>query len=168
MLTKPALSTFAILLMFLSACTPRPTASVASAIAEVQARENSFADYPRAGRTYLTFSAAHGFQVIYIGTNGRSWLWYPDNSRALPGRYRRDMVSGQEALCWQYSSNTYNPVTQTQGGSFQCEPLLFAQRSVISQMLGDVFQLTSTAVPYRLDRCTAPTEFAFDRDEFAC
>ena len=145
-----------------------PSTARQAAIADVAARENRFPDYPRAGRTYLSFSQAHGFQVNYLASSGRAWLWYPGNSAALPELYTRDVVNGRQALCWQHPAASYNPVTGQRGGAVACTPLEFAQRTIVAVLPGDPFGLASGAVPYRLDRCTAPTAFKFDRAAFRC
>lgn len=152
----------------LSGCAPAPQIDVQGAITEVSGRTVQFPDYPQAGRTYLTFSGAHGFQVNYMGTDGATQLWYPGNFGGLTGAYKRDKIGGRDVLCWRYGAKTYNPVTKTQGGDFACEPLDFARKTVVAQLRGDPFGLASGKVPYRLPRCTAPPEFSFDRARFSC
>lgn len=139
-----------------------------AAIAEVNARTIAVPDYPRANRTYLSFSRAHGFQVNFIGSNGRAWLWYPGNPKAIPETYKFETVNGIEALCWRHPENSFNPVTQTTGGDFKCEPLDFARRTIIAELAGDRFDLAEGAVPYRLERCAAPQEFEFNRRAYGC
>ncbi|MEP2641687.1 hypothetical protein [Roseobacter sp.] len=104
----------------------------------------------------------------YIAQASKAWLWYPGNGRSLPETYKLDRVSGQAAICWQHPNNSYNPVTGQNGGSFACEPLAFASKAVVSELSGDVFDLASGQVPYRLDRCKAPDQFDFDRVKFGC
>lgn len=138
------------------------------AVDEVMSREARFADYPRAGWTYLSFSKAHGFQVNYIGSNGQAWLWYPGNSTVVPEEWKRDVVAGQKAVCWRHPSKSYNPVTKQLGGSFACQSLALSQRSIIARRKGDPYRLSSGSIPYRLQKCKAPQEFVFDRTRFWC
>lgn len=146
----------------------RPSSNASSAIAEVLGRENRFPDYPVTNTTYLSFSRAHGFQVIYLAPQGKAWLWYPGNRAGVPEEYRRDVVSGQQALCWRHPQNSFNPVTQQRGGSFACQSLQVSQRAIVSSLPGDPFSLRTGRVPYPLERCTAPSQFRFDRNAISC
>ncbi|GFE50252.1 hypothetical protein So717_20050 [Roseobacter cerasinus] len=134
----------------------------------MESRPLTFPDYPQPGRTYLSFDDAHGYQVIFIDSGNRAWLWYPGNARALAGEYMLDTVAGQRAICWRYPSSSGNPVTGTRGGSFNCTPRLLSQKSTIAALRGDPFNLASGAVPYPLQRCVAPEAFVFDRVRFGC
>lgn len=150
-------------------CSDQPRHSgVTDAIAEVSTRENRFPTYPQPDSTYLSFSRAHGFQVNYLGPNGKAWLWYPGNPRGVPEEYKRDVISGQDAICWRHPSNSYNPVTRTRGGSFACESLKLSQRTIVAALPGDPFTLQTGQVPYPLERCTAPAQFRFDRTAISC
>lgn len=154
----------------LLACAPtsRPM-SQAEAIKDVQARPNSFASYPQADRTYLSFSKGHGFQVNHLRADGRAWLWYPGNKSGVPEEYKvQTSPTGTALICWRHPTNSYNPVTKTRGGDFACQPLDFAQRTIIAELPGDPFKLASGQVPYPLERCTAPNAFSFDRKRFGC
>lgn len=146
----------------------RPTTGAANAVSEVSARSNRFPGYPEAGRTYLSFSAAHGYQVNYIGHGGKSWLWYPGNRAAVPEEWKLDTVAGQKAVCWRHPSKSYNPVTRQSGGAFACSSLVLSQKTIVASLPGDAFNLKSGAVPYRLDRCVAPGNFDFDRKRYGC
>lgn len=160
----------ALTVVFLGGCqsSPDATVSVRQAIAEVSARENRFPSYPQAGKTYLTFTLAHGFQVNYLGNEGRGYLWYPGNHSVVREQFKRDIVRGRQALCWRHPENSRNPVTRKVGGGFVCESLEFAQRTVVTAIDGDFFNLRSGRVPSVLDRCVAPYEFTFDRRRFTC
>lgn len=143
------------------------TQTTTSAIAEVQSRENQYPNYPQAGRTYLSFSSAHGFQVNYLA-DGKAWLWYPGNSEGVPEEWKRGTVNGTAAVCWRHPSNTYNPVTKTKGGPWGCQALNLSQKQIVADLKGDPYNLRSGQVPYRLKRCDAPAEFSFDRIRFGC
>lgn len=144
------------------------TSDRASAIAEVAARDNRFPTYPHANTTYLSFSQAHGFQVNFLSTNGKAWLWYPGNRIGVPEEYKTDIVAGQEAICWRHPSGSYNPVTKTRGGDFVCQSLALTQRTIVASLPGDPFKLRTGQIPFVLDRCSAPIEFSFDRTAFSC
>ncbi|GAA6181268.1 hypothetical protein NBRC116594_27060 [Shimia sp. NS0008-38b] len=137
-------------------------------MAEVSARNIAFPKYPQPGKTYLSFSGAHGYQVNYIAAGGKAWLWYPGNSRGVPEEYKQDVVRDTKALCWRHPSKSYNPVTKQSGGRFACQSLETARKTVVAELSGDPFQLATGKVPYPLKRCTAPDAFVFDRDRFGC
>lgn len=150
-----------------STSTPLSSPAV-SALAEVAARSNRFSTYPQPDMTYLSFSGAHGFQVNYLGADGHAWLWYPGNRRGVAEEYQLSYAWGEKVICWRHPSDSYNPVTRKKGGDYACESLDLAQRSIVAVLKGDVFELKSGAVPYRLDRCQAPEAFDFDRNRFGC
>lgn len=144
------------------------TSDVASSVSEFASRENGVMDYPQPDRTYLSFSKAHGFQVNYLAPQGKAWLWYPGNQRGVPEEYKLDVIAGKDAICWRHPSNSYNPVTRRQGGSFACESLALSRGTIVAELPGDPFSLSSGRVPYRLDRCKAPSLFTFDRNAISC
>lgn len=146
----------------------QPNSDVTNSIAEITSRENSFSDYPKPNTTYLSFSQAHGFQVNYLAPQGKAWLWYPGNRRGVPEEYKQDVVSGQDAICWRHPSNSYNPVTRTQGGAFACQSLALSQRTIVAALPGDPFTLNSGRVPHTLERCNAPSLFSFNRSTISC
>lgn len=156
------------LMTILAACGEAPSSSRPAAVQEVMQRQVAFPDYPAAGRTYLSFSQAHGFQVNFIVDDRSAWLWYPGNRVALPETYRLDHVKGVAALCWQHPENTYNPVIQRPGGNYVCQSLDLSRRTIVSVLPGDPFKLATGRVPYPLQRCSAPPEFTFYREEFGC
>ncbi|MEM7507228.1 MAG: hypothetical protein AAF415_10810 [Pseudomonadota bacterium] len=120
--------------------------------------------YPLVGRTYLSFSQQHGFQVSYYSSSEESWLWYPKNSRAVPELWR---IEGQD-ICYKHPSGTYNPVTKARGGSFECNPMDLVRRTLVADLEGDTFDLSKGTVPYRRAKCDAPDEFTFDRNAIGC
>lgn len=131
-------------------------------------RYNTFPNYPQVNRTYLSFDFSHGFQVNYLGPDGKAWLWYPGNRSGVPEDYKTDTIAGNKAICWRHPSNSYNPVTKRSGGPFRCTELLLSQKRVVSELPGDPYSLRSGKVPYILNRCTAPEAFQFDRERFGC
>ncbi|WP_234999402.1 hypothetical protein [Roseovarius albus] len=159
-------------MLFLAACNPStshsPSVSPSDALAEVNARENKFPSYPRANTTYLSFDHAHGFQVNYIGANGKAWLWYPGNRGGVDELWKTETIRGTRAVCFAHPSNSYNPVTKQHGGSYSCSPLVLSQKSNVASLAGDPFDLSSGSVPYVLSKCQAPEAFKFDRARFKC
>jgi len=139
-----------------------------SEISQIASRAVLFPDYPQSGYTYLSFSKAHGFQVNYLGSGGKAWLWYPGNTAGVPEEWKRSTVGNTPAVCWRHPRASYNPVTKTSGGDFACEALSFAQKTIIARLQGDVYNLASGAIPYRRSRCAAPDEFLYDKERFAC
>ncbi|WP_162929993.1 hypothetical protein [Pseudophaeobacter sp. EL27] len=131
-------------------------------------RNTVFPEYPQGGWTYLSFSPAHGFQVNYLSADGRAWLWYPGNTHGVPEEWKLDRVAGQSSVCWRHPSNSFNPVTKQTGGTFACEPLSLAQRAVVARLPGDHYALSNGQIPYQRQKCTAPSEFEFDRQRFRC
>lgn len=139
-----------------------------SALNEVNSRPIQFPEYPQTNKTYLSFSHAHGYQVNYLGPDGKAWLWYPGNRHGVPELYRLATVAGTSSICWKHPSDTYNPVTKQSGRRYACEPLTTAQRTQVAVLDGDPFNLRSGGVPYRLDRCKAPDAFTFDSARYGC
>lgn len=138
----------------------------AAAISDITDRTIAFPDYPEPEKTYLSFSQAHGFQVNYIGTGGRAFLWYPGNARAVPEEWYVDQA--RRAVCWRHPQGSYNPVTRQVGGAFACQDLVFSQKTIVAELPGDVFSLATGAVPYRRGKCEAPAGFDFDERRFSC
>jgi hypothetical protein len=111
-------------------------------------------------KTRISFTSGHGTQVTYMHPNGAVFLWYPGNTVVLPGKWQivpsgsRPQSEGQYAdICFQYGSNTYNPVTGRPGGKWECRPAHTLEHSTVDRTDGDVFGLaTRTAVPFRLTR----------------
>lgn len=123
-----------------------------------------FAAYPEVGRTYLSFSHQHGFQVSYYESASKSWLWYPGNSRSLPEAWE---IRGS-LICFRHPLATYNPVTRETGGNFQCQSLGLSRRITVAVLDGDPFGLAAGTIPYRRDKCDAPADFSFDRSAVGC
>ncbi|GAW36531.1 hypothetical protein RA2_03603 [Roseovarius sp. A-2] len=149
-------------------CGGTPPTAVRTSVAEVESRTNRFPAYPVAGTTYLSFNRAHGFQVNYIAPQGRAWLWYPGNDRAVPEEWKTDTVRGIPAVCFRHPPGSFNPVTRRRDGAYTCQPLDLSQKTIVSSLEGDAFGLSSGEIPYRRSRCAAPEEFEFDRARFGC
>ncbi|MES0811063.1 hypothetical protein ABLO27_16370 [Roseibium sp. SCPC15] len=102
------------------------------------------------GSTILFYNQAHGVQVEYFSQNGRTHLWYPGNSRSLPGKWKTELDG--KLICFGYPSNSYNPVTKERGGGWKCRPMRDFQRNVRQTCKGDVFKLASGKIPYVLNK----------------
>lgn len=165
-MNQRVIQAIAIFLIFLAGCSAQPNTD--SGLGEVSARANTFKNYPQSNMTYLSFSNGHGFQVNFIGENGKAWLWYPGNRASLPEEWKRQKVGTVDAICWRHPTNSHNPVTGQDGGGFSCAPLDLQQKTIVSVIDGDPFNLKSGAIPYVLDRCRAPDAFEFDRVKFGC
>jgi hypothetical protein len=97
--------------------------------------------------TYMTRSPGHGTQVEYMSSGGKTYLWYPGNSVILEGRWKQE---GKE-ICFAYGENTYNPVTGTSGGVWECMPNRLFVSAISERMQGDVLSLAGRRnVPFKL------------------
>lgn len=118
-----------------------PVANPSSPPPGVDARDWSrFAD-----RTLLFYDPQHGNQIEYYAPDGHAFLWYPGNGIALRGVWR----ISEGRLCGLYGENTYNPVTMEQGG-WECTDLVDQERYIFDSMAGDIFDLATERVPFRL------------------
>jgi hypothetical protein len=102
------------------------------------------------GRTLVFYGGGHGIQVEYYARNGRSYLWYPGNSRSVRGQWKNS--SGGSHVCFRYPANTYDPVKNKQLGDWNCKSKAKVQRMAKSTCKGDPFRLSSGKVPYALKR----------------
>lgn len=119
--------------------------------------------HPKAKNTYLYFDHSHGYQVVYFDNDGRSWLWYPGNTKALAVDWKIDGAT----ICFLHPEDSFNPVTKRQGGEPECSLLRNNVRMIVSDLSGDPFRLAGGQVPAR-DKCSAPDEFSFDRTLYGC
>ncbi|MBX3498962.1 MAG: hypothetical protein KF889_05915 [Alphaproteobacteria bacterium] len=112
-------------------------------------------------RTRNVHDSGHGTQINYTSTDGRSFLWYPGNNAILPGFWkverRQGVIWGTRQdivhVCYRYGSNTYNPVTGSQGAGWDCSYAALSLRRTRESATGDVLGLTQrSAVPFVLDR----------------
>jgi hypothetical protein len=99
------------------------------------------------GKTGLAYDFFHGNQVEYYAPDGKSFLWYPGNTKIVTGDWQ---VRDQE-ICFKYESSSVNPATGKPGGDFDCEPLATAEANRLDTAEGDVFHLgSSSSVPRAL------------------
>ncbi|MEP3392841.1 MAG: hypothetical protein ABJN34_04135 [Litoreibacter sp.] len=66
----------------------------------------------------------HGTQIEYHSTDGRTWLVYPGNTRAVQGQWQLQSSNGQPQMCYLYGTGSYNPVTRRKGGNWECTPAI--------------------------------------------
>ncbi len=106
------------------------------------------------GKTSLAVSPAHGPQISYLAANGQAYLWYPGNGVVNTGRWstRQSRAPATYAeVCFDYGPNSFNPVTR-QRGQTHCIPAGTYLGQTDDARPGDIFGLTSGAVPYVLQR----------------
>lgn len=95
------------------------------------------------GLTMMFFEAGHGTQIEYNAPNGRSYLWYPGNSVVLPAYWR---IQGDD-ICYLYPQSSYNPITQTRGGGWECQSASSSLSRTTERARGDIFGLSRTKRP---------------------
>lgn len=106
-----------------------------------------------ANRTQQSFAPGHGMQVEYLAADGASWLWYPGNTKILPGSWKTE---GGD-ICFLYGKQSYNPVTRTRGGDWECEPLAVYNKTLVESAKGDMFGLAGRKkVPFDLPKKLLP------------
>jgi hypothetical protein len=111
-------------------------------------------------KTNMSFAAGHGTQVYYLRPDGTEFLWYPGNAGIVRAKwkivaYPISNKPGREyaSMCFQYGTNTYNPVTKQAGGNWECRLAHDKAQFVVDRVDGDVFGLAlRQAVPFVLGR----------------
>ncbi|MEP3844939.1 MAG: hypothetical protein ABJM43_06325 [Paracoccaceae bacterium] len=107
------------------------------------------------GRTFVFHNRFHGTQIEYHAPNGRSALWYPGNTGTVPANWKVVPAvhgSRDHRICYQYPSASYNPVTRSNGGQFECTGFATFTNDLRQIVSGDPFALASGRVPYRLPK----------------
>ena len=95
------------------------------------------------------FGGGHGTQVEFHAANGKTYLWYPGNSRPVIGQWKVETdASGTPALCYLYSRNSFNPVTRARGGNWECSRQNWIYLG--DSYKGDVFDLSSGRLPFTI------------------
>ena len=102
-------------------------------------------------QTRISFSPGHGTQVSYMRPDGSVFLWYPGNKAVLRGRWLIEGRANSAYVCFQYGSNTYNPVTKQPGGGWSCRQADVFARITVDRVPGDLFGLANRqSVPFVL------------------
>ena len=90
----------------------------------------------------------HGTQVEYHAPNGKAYLWYPGNSQIVVSDWEiRPSQHKNPQLCYRYGTNTYNPVTDTRGGKWECGDIRYSDMDILR---GNPFGLRPGDVPKRI------------------
>jgi hypothetical protein len=107
--------------------------------------------------TTLSLSAGHGPQISYRTVDGRVFLWYPGNRVVLRGRWDVNAVRIVDPwtgaarqvvrVCYAYGRNTFNPVTGSVGGGWECSSASRSLARVAERARGDIFQLARRSAP---------------------
>ena len=100
-----------------------------------------------ANKTQQSFSPGHGMQIEYLAADGGAWLWYPGNTKVLPGQWKSEGAD----ICFRYGKNSYNPVTKHKGGGWECGSVKVYSQTLVTSTKGDVFGLAGRKkVPFNL------------------
>jgi hypothetical protein len=102
--------------------------------------------------TVRHYDALHGAQVEFLGTDGKTALWYPGNSRPVFGFWKIKQTFDGPDMCFLYGSNTYNPVTKQGGGSWECGDASLYLIGMAESVEGDLFRLMTGRVPFALSK----------------
>ena len=94
----------------------------------------------------------HGTQIEYYAPDGRAYLWYPGNSRAVRSRWKLQRGNERYRLCSRYPSASYNPITREHGGNWQCENLGSYASRIREIRQSDIFGLETGSVPWPLEK----------------
>lgn len=105
------------------------------------------------GKTVRTVSPVHGTQIEYVAGDGSAYLWYPGNSTVVASQWR--IATGPRRfsardLCQTFPADSFNPATQRNGGSEECQFLETWLIGVQETVSGDPFGLGKGAVPWVL------------------
>ncbi len=109
---------------------------------------NAIAGMSFSNTTNIYYGNSHGVQVEFTSKKGGSFLWYPGNRRVVSGSWKQ---KGKN-ICFQYGSNTYNPVTKRSGGKWECQRVKYQNTLLKYSCKNDVFNLSSGKIPYVLSK----------------
>ncbi len=105
-----------------------------------------------------TSTPGHGTQIEYFAPEGKAYLWYPKNPRAVRSFWRLARNGDTYSICFKYPSRSYNPVTREHGGRWECRLLAMLVSRITESRRGDIFRLVSGRLPFPL----AAGETTFD------
>lgn len=124
--------------------------------------------YPLGGHTYASSYQADGIQIEYFTEDGRTFLWYPSGTTAIPGKWRR---TEEGSLCFSYDAMFYSRITKesSDAGEEKCYPRGRLERVLISRSAGDVFDLEEGTVPgFDLTNCRLPDPMKLMTVSWSC
>ncbi|MEP0047622.1 MAG: hypothetical protein ABJE87_07550 [Roseobacter sp.] len=104
-------------------------------------------------RTRITHDPWYGTQIEYHRSDGKSFLWFPRNTRPVPANWEvrnHGFGQGGHEICWQYPSTSKNAVTGAKGGNWECYPDSTYNANLTAVLQGDPFDLASNRVPFRI------------------
>lgn len=119
-----------------------------------------------ADTTTLDYSVSHGTQIAHLAADGTVYLWYPGNRAILRGEWKTEAPANGSAfaqICFRYGANTFNPVTQRSGGTYDC---VNADLYIIYEdeyAKGDPYALSTGRLPFVLDKDRRYTFADIDR-----
>ncbi|MGB4908217.1 MAG: hypothetical protein WBP15_06755 [Tabrizicola sp.] len=102
--------------------------------------------------TVRHFDALHGTQVEYLGSDGKTALWYPGNAVPVFGLLKVKQTLDGPDMCFLYGQNTYNPVTDETSGRWECGDASLYLIGAAEVVNGDAFGLMQGRVPFRLSK----------------
>jgi hypothetical protein len=117
-------------------------------------------------KTHSSYSdparGGHGQQVYYMAPDGLEYLWYPGNRGIVLGRWKTEQsANGDFAnICFKYATHTYNPVMDTQGGSWECVPAVLHIYQEDASIEGDIFGLATSGLPFPMPTDGVDRSFA--------
>ncbi len=90
-------------------------------------------------RTQLSFSAANGIRIEYLGADGRAWRWHSGHKNVTIGGWRFEEAD----ICFRYGESA----------TWRCVPYELYRLTVVESRSGDVFRLRERRqVPFTLPR----------------
>ncbi|MDB5530841.1 MAG: hypothetical protein JWR51_3944 [Devosia sp.] len=108
-----------------------------------------------ANHTMMSYDSAHGTQVEFIASTGRTYLLYPGNTVIVKGSWRLDRTEKSDVfnICFRYPSNSSNPATGNAGGDWECQIAGFYLGALREIIPGDQLGLSrGSEVPFVLSR----------------
>lgn len=133
---------------------PSPSDYEASAFPEKSEAYRNAQKSPDSARAFLsdtTFFGTdlfHGAQIEYLAADGKTFLWYPGNSRPVQGEWKIQEALFGPDICFRYGPNTRNPITGSSDSSWYCDDF----RDWRAILKGDPFNLASGKLPFVLPK----------------
>jgi hypothetical protein len=107
-------------------------------------------------KTKMVFSSYHGVQVEFTADTGQVALWYPGNWGVVRGVWDARVEAGSAVICYSYF-NALNPANGQVNPTDCFSPAqIFGGVGDLGSRDGDVFNLMSGRIPYRLQKTEVP------------